>query len=88
MVINLLLATIHREIEEELESMSEYFNAWEWVKSNDELSAQMEEGEVFSGFREGAITFPPSFRWKPFARAGDYCQVSIYQGLRYRCLAS
>lgn len=48
---------------------------WEWVGCFDELLSEMRKGEVFAGFKEGLLAFPPSFRWKPRATAGDYDQV-------------
>ena len=48
---------------------------WGWVLQYDELLREMKEGRVFAGFSEGIITFPPSFRWKPGAGAGEFDHV-------------
>ena len=49
---------------------------WEWIASHDELMMEMTKGEVFWGFKEGQIAFPPSFRWKPKTFGGGFDQVS------------
>lgn len=44
---------------------------WNWTEKKDELTTVMQGGEALHGFVEEALTFPPSFRWRPGARA-DY----------------
>lgn len=49
---------------------------WMWVRSMDQLTKEMNRGEVFAGFSEGPISFPPSYRWHRGAVAGDFNKVS------------
>ena len=51
-------------------------DAWAWLKAHDELMLEMARGEVFFGFKEASIAFPPSFRWKPGTFAGAFDRVS------------
>jgi len=48
---------------------------WSWVNSHDELITVMDNGQVFYGFQEGQIEFPPSFRWRRSCYGGDYDRV-------------
>lgn len=66
----------YKKGEEESFSQDQDEGPWAWVRKYDELSRAMKEREVFSGFSEGPITFPPSFRWRRGANAGDFDQVS------------
>ncbi len=47
-------------------------HAWQWVNDVDELQTEMTAGRAFHGFSEGEIAFPPSFRWRRGAVAGDF----------------
>lgn len=53
---------------------------WAWVQRYDELSKMMEQGSAFYGFVEGAITFPPSFKWKENKPAGDFTEMALLAG--------
>jgi len=50
---------------------------WAWMRTYDELTSEMASGNVFFGFKEGPITFPPSFRWRPRTIGGAFDRVSI-----------
>jgi len=56
---------------------------WDWVRDLDELSRSMREKIVFWGFREGAIQFPPSYRWKRGGDPGDYTDAAYLQSYAY-----
>ena len=43
----------------------------------------MLEKEVFWGFREGPIAFPPSYRWKRGADPGDYTDAAYLKAHAY-----
>lgn len=60
---------------ETVQKQSSRAGAWSWVGGVDELMREMGKGEVFGGFQEGPVAFPPSFRWKAQARAQDFDQV-------------
>jgi len=51
---------------------------WGWVRNHDQLMGEMSKGNIFCGFREGEIRFPPSFRWVRGAHGGDYDRVSTW----------
>ena len=44
---------------------------WEKLYSADQLAAQRNEGEVFYGFTEGSIEFPPTYKYKLGCREYD-----------------
>jgi len=48
---------------------------WCWVRKYDELTQAMRGKEVFTGFEEGHIMFPPSFRWRAKSSGGDFDKV-------------
>jgi len=48
---------------------------WRWVRAYDQLTREMRKGEVFLGFSEGVISFPPSYRWNKSMLAGDFNKV-------------
>lgn len=56
---------------------------WSWIRDLDELSRSMREKIVFWGFREGAIVFPPSYRWKRGGDPGDYTDAAYLQSSAY-----
>ncbi|XP_057758442.1 type I inositol polyphosphate 5-phosphatase 2-like isoform X1 [Arachis stenosperma] len=37
---------------------------WDQLKNNDQLSKELREGHVFSGWREGLINFPPTYKYE------------------------
>jgi hypothetical protein len=45
---------------------------WDWVAEYDELMLEMRAGQVFAGFAEGPLTFPPPFRWRRGGNAGNF----------------
>jgi len=45
---------------------------WGWVEEDDELRREIRTGQAFADFREGPLTFPPSFRWRRGGCAGDF----------------
>jgi hypothetical protein len=45
---------------------------WDWIAEYDELTIEMRAGQIFAGFAEGQLTFPPSFRWRCGGDAGDF----------------
>lgn len=53
---------------------------WEWMTEFDELSMMMRQGLVLCGFIEAPITFPPSFKWKCKAHAGDFTDMDTLKG--------
>ena len=58
-------------------------SAWLWVRDLDELSRSISDKIVFWGFREGAIQFPPSYRWKRGGDPGDYTDAAYLQSHAY-----
>lgn len=54
-------------------------NPWAWVAEHDELSLAMKQGWVLYGFVEAPITFPPSFKWKTNASAGNFTDMATLQ---------
>lgn len=53
---------------------------WDWLVEYDELSMMMRQGLVLCGFIEAPITFPPSFKWKCKAHAGDFTDMAVLKG--------
>ena len=53
--------------------------AWKWVKQKDVMSQRMAKGLLFYGWQEAEITFPPSFKWRVGASAGDYTDRGVLQ---------
>lgn len=52
---------------------------WDWISPLDELQQSMERGSVFSGFDEGAIAFPPTFKFHTEGPdPGCYNQVGVF----------
>jgi len=45
---------------------------WDWVAEYDELMLEMRAGQVFAGFVEGPLAFPPPFRWRRGGNAGSF----------------
>lgn len=54
-------------------------HSWAWVAEHDELSLAMKNGWVLYGFVEAPINFPPSFKWKPNASAGNFTDMPTLQ---------
>lgn len=46
--------------------------AWAWVKDVDGLLGMIRRGYVFTGFEEGPIVFPPTFKWNAGTTADDF----------------
>lgn len=44
--------------------------------TGDQLVLEQSAGNVFQGFREGAITFPPTYKYDLFRYGGYTCKVS------------
>ncbi len=40
------------------------FKNWEVLRKKDQLGREMEKQNVFAGFREGLLDFPPTYRWE------------------------
>lgn len=53
--------------------------AWSWVKDHDSLRREIEDGMLFSGFKEAEITFPPTYKWHPGACADDFTVLSVVE---------
>lgn len=49
--------------------------AWSWLQECEELIVAMRETQVFYGFQEQTIRFPPSFKWKAHADAHSFTDV-------------
>jgi len=53
-------------------------NRWGWVVHYDELINEMALGEIFLGFKEGPLSFPPTYRWRPKTYGGGFDQVCMF----------
>jgi hypothetical protein len=38
--------------------------SFDWLRERDQLRAQMKEGNVFQGMREGFVRFPPTYKFQ------------------------
>ncbi len=47
-------------------------SVWNWVPEHDELKLEMRAGQVFAGFLEGPLAFPPPFRWRRGGNGGNF----------------
>lgn len=57
---------------------------WKWICKYDELTLAKAKGLVLHDFVEAPIRFPPSFRWRPKACAGNFTDLSILQGRKFK----
>lgn len=65
--------------EEKFHHKSNY-DYWSWVGEHDELNFAMKSGLALFGFIEGAIRFPPSFKWRCQASAGSFVNLDVLKG--------
>lgn len=70
------------ELAEISSSDDEEDTIWRWIAKYDELTLAKAKGRVLHDFVEAPIRFPPSFRWKPKACAGDFTDLLSLQGRR------